>query len=131
MSRGRKKRNADRNELIRSKVYYFGTSVGDSSWNRYKEDDMFDRGFGELWLTRKALFFRRYLTMEPFEIPVKSITKLSSGHFHAGKFSIAKMMKVHWSKDDAQLVLGFSLPRKLPEVMQWQKKLQQVLKHGI
>jgi hypothetical protein len=126
MARNRKAK--EKKELIRSKVYYYGTTEGNRSWSRYKENDMFDRGFGELWLTRRTLYFRRYLTMEPFEIPVKSIVKLSSGHFHAGKFSIPKLLKVHWLKDDQELVMGFSMPKKLEELMRWQKKLQQVLK---
>jgi hypothetical protein len=110
-------------ELLRSKVYYYGITIGDKFFSRYEEDDMFDRGFGELWLTRQTLFFRRYLSLKPFEIPTKAIFKLSFGHGHAGKIAISPIMKIHWRKDDQELVFGFSAPKNVTDLMRWQKKL--------
>jgi hypothetical protein len=115
-------------ELIRSKIFYSGTSIGDSFWHRYKDEDLYERGYGELWLTRNALYFRRYLTMTPLEIPIKTIFKISTGHAHAGKISIVPVMKIHWSRGDKVLVFGFSIPHKLEELLRWQRKLQKVAK---
>lgn len=118
----------NKKELIRSKIYYVGTSVGNRFWHRYTDDDLYERGFGELWLTRNTLYFRRYLTLKPFAIPTKAIFKLSAGHIHAGKISLSPVMKIHWTKDDRELVFGFSIPKRVEEYMRWQLKLQKVAK---
>jgi hypothetical protein len=115
-------------ELIKSKVYYFGTTYGGNSFSRHRGKQYFDRGFGELWLTRQAIYFRLYLTLEPFEIPLKRIVKMKTSHFHARKFSIAQILKIYWQTDEGVLAAGFSLPKKAEEMMKWQKKLERVVK---
>ena len=115
------------NELIRSKVYYYGTSVGGGFFCKYKGKGLAERGFGELWLTRHAIYFRLYLTLEPFEIPVKKIVKINTGHFHAGKFSMSPILKIHWESTGDIFVAGFSVPKKLEEFVRWQQKLQGLL----
>ena len=84
---------------------------------------MLDSGYGELWLTRHKLFFRRYLTLKPFGIPTKAIFKISFGHAHARKITISPIMKIHWHQDDQDLIFGFSIPKKVADLMRWHKKL--------
>ena len=119
-----------KNELIRSKVYYFGISVNNSFWNRCSDSALFERGFGELWLTKNALYFRRYLTMGKytFKISTKAIIHINTGHALAGKISLPPIMKIHWTKDKGKLVSGFSVPKKIDELRQWQNKLLKVMK---
>lgn len=119
-----------KSELIRSKVFYFGTSIGDSFWRRYKVEEWLERGFGELWLTNKELNFRRYLTLEPvtFKIPTKAIKNIGTGHAIAGKISLPPVMKIKWIRDEETLVSGFSIPKKVDELRQWQLKLQKMMK---
>jgi len=119
-----------KNELIRSSVHYFGTSLGGGFFGRYKAEKFYERGSGELWLTNNALYFRRFLTMDKFafKIPINAITDISSGHAIAGKISLPPILKIHWEKDDETLVSGFSIPRKVAELSQWQLKLTKVMK---
>ncbi|WP_455393121.1 PH-like domain-containing protein [[Eubacterium] cellulosolvens] len=119
-----------RKEFIRSRVYYYGTSVGNNFFRRYKAEDFSERGPGELWLTQKALYFRLFLTMDEFafKIPVKAIFHISTGHALAGKISLPPILKIHWTKGEEKLVTGFSTPKKMEELRQWQWKFQKVFK---
>ena len=128
MAKRKNKPRTNRGELISGKGYYYGTTLSSSRWRRYEGNDLFERGYCELWLTRDALYFRRYLTMEPVKIPTKAITNLTTGHSHAGKFTLALIIKIHWSKSDKELISGFMISRDPKELMQWQRKFQKVLK---
>jgi hypothetical protein len=126
-TRIKKDRDISSKELIRSKVLYYGTTIGNNPLSRYKEDDLYDRGFGELWLTKKILYFKRYLTMTPFEIRTSSIRKVSVGHGHAGKITLELVLKIHWIKDGQLLVSGFAIQKRQEDLLRWQKRLMKVL----
>ncbi len=115
-------------ELIRIKVYYYGTSIEGSFRGKCQDNNMNESGFGEFWVTKQALYFRLYLTHEPFRIPVNKIFKVGTGHFHAGKFSLAPIMKFFWNKNDEVLVSGFSMPKKMKEALRLDRKLRKVIK---
>jgi hypothetical protein len=117
-----------KSELIRSKVFYYGTSVNNSFWNKADDADLAETGYGELWLTGKILNFRLYLTTDPVQIQTKAITHISMGHTHTRKFSMAPILKIHWTREGETMVSGFSMPKRIDELRQWQWKLQKVLK---
>lgn len=117
-----------RSELIHSKVFYYGTSINNSFWQTATEKELSGRGFGELWLTGKVLNFRLYLTSKPFKIPVKQIFKISTGYAHARKISLSPVLKIFWKRNDIIMASGFSLPKRIIELRQWQSKLQKILK---
>ena len=126
--KGKKAKGQSKSALIQGKGYYFGTTIGNSFWRRYKKDNLFARGNGEIWLTRTTLYFRRYLTMNPIKIPTKAIIKITMGHGHAGKLSMAPTVKIHWLKEGETVVSGFIISKEIQELIRWQKKLQSVTK---
>ena len=126
--KGKMEKSSPKSTLIRGKGYYFGTTIGNRFWRRYKDNNFFTRGDGEIWLTKPVLYFRRYFTMNPIEIPTKAIFKITMGHGHAGKLSMAPTVKVHWIKDGETIVSGFLISKDINELIRWQKKLQKVTK---
>jgi hypothetical protein len=125
----RRKRNISKPELIHCKAYYFGTTKGNSFWKRLKDGELAERGYGELWLTKDALYFRRYLTLKPIEIPTRNIQDTSAGFSHAGKISGKAVFKVHWNKDGQDFVSGFSSVKNQKEMVLWDRMLKKVLKN--
>ncbi len=111
-------------------MHYYGTSLGGGFFNRFKAEKFYERGSGELWLTNKALYFRRFLTTDEFafKISINAITGISTGHAVAGKISLPLILKIHWRKDEETLVSGFSIPKKMDELRQWHWKLTKVMK---
>jgi hypothetical protein len=132
MNKKNKKRakgnKSKKSEYFRSKTYYFGSTVGNNFWRRFKDDEFKDRDYGELWLTRNGVHFRRYFQMDPFVIPVRSISQISYGFGHAGKPSARMVMKIHWLKDGVELVSGFASIRNGQELLQWEKLIKKVKK---
>jgi hypothetical protein len=124
----KKKQNPAKNKLVQGKGYYYGTTLGSSFWRRYKDDNLLMRGDGEIWLSRDALYFRRYFTLEPIRIPTRAITKIRIGHAHAGKLTLAPIVKIHWIKADFELVSGFLISKDINELLLWQRKFQKVIK---
>ena len=128
MSGSRKRgRKSKKPELFRSKTYYFGTTLGTSFWRRYRDDEFEERGYGELWLTRNGLNFRRYFQMEPLIIPARSITDLGLGYGHAGKPSARMVLKIYWKKGEIELVSGFSSIKNVQELIQWKNLIEKVM----
>ena len=119
----RKMNRPKKNEYFHVKSYYFGTTVGNSFWRRYKLDNFYERGFGELVLTRENLTFRRYLSIEPITIPTRAISSKTYGHGHAAKISAQMVLKVHWQKDGEELVSGFASTKNPKELLQWQRMI--------
>jgi len=117
-----------KNALIHGKGYYYGTTIGSSFWRGYKNDNLFMRGDGELWLTRDVLYFRRYFTLDPIKIPTRAITKIRVSHSHAGKFTLAPIVKIHWVKAEQELVSGFLISKDNNELLLWFRKFQKVIK---
>jgi hypothetical protein len=115
-------------EYFRSKTYYFGSTIGNNFWRRYKAEHFKDRDYGELWLTRKGVHFRRYFQMEPFLIPTRAISQISYGFGHAGKPSARMVLKIHWLKDGEELVSGFASVKNPQELLQWEKLINKVKK---
>jgi hypothetical protein len=124
----KRKRNITKQEIFHSKAYYFGTTKGNSFWKRCKTEELFERGLGELWLTRDTLYFRRYLTIDPIKIPTRAITSISYGYGHAGKLSAQLVFKVHWSRKDFDLTSGFSTVKKSNEFIQWERSIKKLKK---
>ena len=118
----------EKNELFRCRVHYYGTTIGNSFWKRYKDDEFFFRDDGELRLTRTSLYFRRYLTLKPIKIPIKKVRAISTGRGHAGKFTLKPVFKIHWLRDETELVSGFSIYGTLKDILNFQRKLIKVSK---
>ncbi len=125
----KKRKGKLRSELFHTKCYYFGTTRGNSFWRRYKENGLFERGYGEFWLTKTCLYFRLYFTLVPIEITTRKITGLSYGYGHAGKISPKLVLKVHWKSDDLELVSGFASTKDPKELAQWERMLRKVIKN--
>ncbi len=126
--KNRKGSKLGKDDLFRSKTYYYGTTIGTGFWRRYKEGKLKDRDYGELWATRKGLFFRRYFTMEPIKISAHAIEDLSFGYGHAGKPALRTVLKVHWRSNDTLLVSGFASTKNTAEVLEWEKQIKKIMK---
>jgi hypothetical protein len=124
----KKRKGKLRSELFHTKCYYFGTTHGNSFWRRYKKKELYERGFGEFWLSKTELNFRLYFTLEPIKISSRNIITLSYGYGHAGKISFKPVLKVHWKTGDLVLVSGFASTKDPKELIQWEKMLRKVMK---
>ena len=126
----KRKHGKETKEIIRSKGFYSGTTVGNSFLRMYKEDESQDRGYAEIYLTRNMLVIRRYLSLKPLEIPTRAISRVSFGHFHAGRPALRPIMKIFWVRKGQELVTGFIIKDSTrPDVLlSWQRKLQRVVK---
>lgn len=102
--------------------------MGNKFWSRYKDKKFYERGLGELWLTRNELNFRLYLTLDPIKIPTRAIHGISFSHGHAGKISSKLVLKIHWKMEDLDLVSGFSSIKNPNELLQWERLLRKVIK---
>jgi len=124
----KRKSKKEKDVLYRNKEYYYGTSLNNNFWKKYKFENYSERGYGEFWLTRNKIYFRQYLTIEPIIIPIREITKIFSGHLHAGRITLKSILKIQWVKDDLILTSGFSLPNNILDMQRLQRKLQMVAK---
>ena len=124
----KKRMGKSRSELFHTKCYYFGTTQGNSFWHRYKKKGLYERGFGEFWLTKTSLNFRLYFTLEPIKISSRNITGITCGYGHAGKISLRPVLKVHWKSDDLELVSGFASTKDPKELVQWERMLKKVMR---
>jgi hypothetical protein len=115
-------------ELFKGKTQYFGTTYGPHFWRRYKKGLLKDRGYCEIWLTRKGLYFRFYFTLEPVFIPIRSISEISYGFGHAGRPSAKVVLKVHWNHKGEELVSGFASIKDPKQLMQWERLIRKVMK---
>jgi hypothetical protein len=100
----------------RRKGHYLGTEIDEKWWKRYRKDKLFARGNGEYWFDDTALYFRRYLTKHPIEIPFTRIIEVKIGKSHAGRWLPgSRVLKLIWEKDGMRLSSGFIVSRNQQE----------------
>jgi hypothetical protein len=108
--------------------YYYGTTKGDSKWRRYTGKGWLSRGNAELVVDINGVHFRRKLSKKWLSIPRSAITEISTGgRGHAGKWTGAQVIRIRWTKDDQQLVSGFSVAYDKNEVQRWVSVLEDLL----
>jgi hypothetical protein len=92
----------------RRKGHYLGTEIEEKWWKRYRKNKFFARGNGEYWLDDTGLYFRRYLTRHPIEIPFAKVIEVKIGKSHAGRWLLGSpVLKLIWQKDGLRLSSGF------------------------
>jgi hypothetical protein len=100
----------------RRKGHYLGTEVDEKWWKRYKKDKFFARGNGEYWYDHTALYFRRYLTKHPIEIPFAKVIESKIGKSLAGRWLVrSRVLKLIWGKGGMGLSSGFIVSRNKQE----------------
>ena len=100
----------------RRKGHYLGTEIDEKWWKRYRKDKFFARGDGEYWFDDTGLYFRRYLTKRPIEIPFAKVIEVKIGKSHAGRWLLgSRVLKLIWKKDDMKLISGFIVSRNQRE----------------
>ena len=96
----------------RRKGHYLGTEINEKWWKRYRKDKFFARGNGEYWLDDTALYFHRFLTKRPIEIPFAKVIEVKIGRSHAGRWLLgSRVLKMIWEKDGIKLSSGFVVSR--------------------
>jgi len=101
--------------FIEKKAIYFGTTIeGERSLlifpKRYKENNMFMRGNGNIKIDSDYIYFSYLGMSKKFSIPIKLITKVEIGKGHAGQYIFKKcVLKIYWKDDNQLLVSGFKL----------------------
>ena len=67
--------------------HYFGTEVGGKWWKRYRAPGFSARGNGAWWFEEGELRFHRASTKETTRIPLRLVTGVSFGTWHAGQWN--------------------------------------------
>lgn len=98
--------------MKRKRGHYLGTEI-DGAWHkRYRRDGMLARGLGEYWIDDDELLFRRYLTKKPIRIPLRRVTSVELGKWHAGRWvGGERAIKLVWESDGQRLSSGFVFTR--------------------
>ena len=110
------------------KGHYLGTEIDEKWWKRYRKDKLFARGNGEYWFDETTLYFRRYLTKLPIEIPFARVMEVKIGTSHAGRWLLGRrVIKLIWHKDGLKLSSGFILSPNLQDT----ETIMAELKHKI
>jgi hypothetical protein len=100
----------------RRKGHYLSTEIDEKWWRRYRKDKFFARGNGEYWFDDIALYFRRYLTKNPIEIPFAKVIEVKIGKSHAGRWLLgSRVLKLIWENDGMKLSSGFIVSRNQQE----------------
>ena len=100
----------------RRKGHYLGTEIDEKWWKRYRKDKLFARGSGKYWYNDTALYFRRYLTTHPIEIPFARVLEVKMGKSHVGRWLLgSRVLKLIWEKDGMRLSSGFIVSRNQQE----------------
>ena len=100
----------------RHKAHYLGTEIDEKWWKRYRKNKFFARGNGEYWFDNTALYFRRYLTKHPIEIPFAKVIEMKIGKSHAGRWLLgSRVLKIIWENDGMKLSSGFVFSRNQQE----------------
>ncbi len=121
--------NESGSALLKSRNgYYYGTTIGASWWRRYSEKDWFSRGNAEIWVDKSAIYFQRYMTASAQNIPLISITGLTVGRWHAGKWTGAPVLKVVWRKGGMELVSGFAVSWSREETERWISLIRSIIR---
>lgn len=88
--------------------HYFGTEIGGKWWKRYHAPGFSARGNGAWWFEDDELRFHRTLTKETTRIPLRLVTRISFGTWHAGQWNAGRpVVKVTWTLDGKELSSGF------------------------
>lgn len=96
--------------------HYLGTEIDEKWWKRYRKNKFLARGKGEYWIKHETLYFHRYLTKEPIEIPVSKIIDVRIGKSHAGQWLLrSPVLKLIWENDGMKLSSGFIFSRNKEE----------------
>lgn len=88
----------------------------------------FSRGNSEVWITGEGIFFRRYLTKKIMHIPFESLTGITAGKWHAGKWAGVPVIKIAWRDEGLELESGFSISRDKEETNRWISGLKDLMK---
>jgi len=100
----------------RSRGHYLGTEIDGKWWKKYRKDKFFARGNGEYWFDDTALYFHRYLTKHPIEIPFAKVVEVKIGKSHAGRWLFGtRALKLIWEKHGVKLSSGFVVSRNRQE----------------
>lgn len=92
--------------------HYLGTEVDDMWHKRYRKGGMLARGLGEYWIEEDQFCFRRYLTKTPIRIPLRRVTSVRLGKWHAGRWvGSERAIKLVWEHEGITLSSGFVLTR--------------------
>lgn len=106
------------------KGHYLGTEIGGKWWKRYRGEGFFARGNGEWWLDEEFIYFRRYLTKQPLQIPRREIISIRTGTWHAGRWAGGMpILKILWRQNDLRLSSGFVVSKQRIETMQLAEQL--------
>ena len=98
------------------KAHYLGTEIDEKWWKRYRKNKFFARGNGEYWFDNTTLYFRRYLTKHPIEIPFAKVIEMKIGKSHAGRWLLgSRVLKLIWENDGMKLSSGFVFSRNQQE----------------
>jgi hypothetical protein len=94
------------------KGHYLGTEIDGKWWRRFHKLRLFARGNGMYWWNERALYFRRYLTRRPIEIPFAMVHQIETGHWHAGRWCAGQtVVKLIWEYEGQRLSSGFVLAK--------------------
>ena len=108
--------------------HYLGTEI-DGVWHkRFRKDGMLARGLGEYWIEDDELHFRRYLTKKPIRIPLRRVTSVELGKWHAGRWvGSERAIKLVWERDGMQLSSGFVFTRTSSEAVALRRELRELI----
>lgn len=115
-------------EMKPRRGHYLGTEI-DGAWHkRYRKEGMFARGLGEYWIQGDELCFRRYLTKKALRIPLRKVTSIGIGKWHAGRWVGSKRaIKLVWEREGMQLSSGFVLTRTSSEAAARCRELRELI----
>lgn len=106
---------------------YLGTEIGGKWYRRYSAKPWFMRGNGEYRFENGTLYFRRYLTKEPLELPLSKITRITLSSWHAGRWAIGKrILQFHWPADGQELSSGFVFTRTAQEAEDLKREFERL-----
>ena len=107
--------------------HYLGTELGGAWYKRYRKDGMLAHGVGEHWIDDGQLHFRRYLTKNPIRIPLRRVSSVELGRWHAGRWvGSVRAVKLVWERDGAQLSSGFVFTRTSSQAAAFCRKLREL-----
>ena len=102
--------------MRRKRGHYLGTEVDEVWYRRDRRRGYFARGNGEYWVSGGTLYFRRFLTRRPLTIPLRQVTEIKLGSWHAGRWALhPSVIKLLWEREGARLSSGFVLTRTAVE----------------
>ena len=92
--------------------HYLGTEIDEKWWKRYRKNKFLARGKGEYWFKQEILYFHRYLTKQPIEIPVDNLVDVKIGKSHAGQWLLrSPVLKLIWEDEGMKLSSEFIFSR--------------------